>query len=242
MDSATVPNPTSPPVEFATKAEVDALAARVDALEQKGTQVPGGAPEPANEGENLERTPGSPELDPHQPGVEPGASTGMEPTPAPNAPASTDPLGDTAKQNAPEAPAPDPGGPNVATNPGTESGSDAQTEVPGGGSSAPQGETTATGEPQPTIPAEDASEKPLYVDVTADRSATWSYTPAFTLAGLQTPDGRPLYHWEGDEDGKPAAGAKDGTIGVYADEVVVPTPANSEENADGSTPAEGASA
>lgn len=193
------------------------------------------AGEPANEGENLERTATNPELDPHQPGVEPEDAPVQS---GPNAPATTDPEGDTAKQNAPEVPAPDPTGPNVTTNPGTDSTSDAQTEVPQPADPAdtPPGEApgdagpddtpadTPTPEPQPTIPAENASEKPLYVDVTADRTATWSYTPPFTEAGLVTPDGRVLYHWEGDVDGQAGAGAKEGTIGLYADEVVAPSP------------------
>jgi hypothetical protein len=199
--------------------------------------------EPNNEGENLDRTPTNPELDPHQPGVEPEDAPVNS---GPNAPATTDPEGDTAKQNAPEVPAPEPDGPNVTTNPGTDSTSDAQTEVPqpeqpvDPGAATDSGAATDAGdvvdgqsqeptepEPQPTVPAESVSEKPLYVDVTEDRSATWSYTPPFHEAGLVTPDGRPLYHYEGDVDGEPGKGAKDGTIGIYADEVVAPTP---EEN------------
>lgn len=205
---------------------------------------PGQAPagEPNNEGENLERTASNPELDPHQPGVEPEDAPVQS---GPNAPATTDPEGDTSKQNAPEVPAPEPDGPNVTTNPGTDSTSDAQTEVPQPGATPTEQQATETAattevppneptpdgsgegtvqEPQPTIPAENASEKPLYVDVTADRTATWSYTPPFTEAGLVTPDGRVLYHWDGDVDGQPGAGAKDGTIGLYADEVVAPSP------------------
>jgi hypothetical protein len=99
--------------------------------------TPEGVENVVNPGEDLGRTPTSPELDPHQPGVEPGNA---EPVSSPNAPASTDPEGDTAKQNAPDAPAPEPDGQNVATNPGTSSSSDAQTETPVPGGSGTVGE------------------------------------------------------------------------------------------------------
>lgn len=208
----TTPDPVSASSEtdntdsFATKAELSALSTRVDALESKG--IAGGAPEPANPGENLSPTPTNPELTPDQPGVEPG-----------DAPATPDPEGDTSVLNAPEAPAPEPSGANVGTNPGTSTDSgqgQSQVETPD-----PAG---ATPEPQPTQPANEISELPLYVDVTADKTATWHYTPPFVATNLVTPDGRPLYHYEGDTAGAEATGAKDGTIGVYADDVVIPTP------------------
>jgi hypothetical protein len=193
--------------------------------------------EPNNEGENLERTETNPTIDPHQPGVEPDDAPVNS---GPNAPASTDPEGDTAKQNAPEVPAPEPDGPNVTTNPGTDSTSDAQTEVPqpetvgtgnepGGSDIPPVGTAsdeaeppagpTDTPDPEATPePAADASEKPLYVYVGEDDSYT---VPAgYMASGLVTPEGKVLYHYTDDEAGEPATGAIDGELGIYADDAV----------------------
>lgn len=220
MESSTIPSEAgAPPVGqdlTAVESRVTALEGRVDALETKG--IAGGGPEPTNPGENLTPTPSNPELTPDQPGVEPGDAPA--PSAGDNAPATTNPEGDTSKQNAPQPPAPEPGGLNTTTNPGTSTDDgqgQSQVETPD-----PEG---TPAEPQPTQPAAEASpELPLYVDVTADKTATWEYTPPFTAAGLYTPDGRPLYHYAGDTAGQEATGAKDGTIGIYADDVLVPAP------------------
>lgn len=210
---------------FATKSELDALATRVDALEQKGTQVPGGAPEPNNPGENLSPTPTNPELEPHQPGV--GPEDAVPTTPATNAPTTTDPEGDTSVQNAPQPPAPEPEGANVTTNPGTSTDNgqgQSQVETPDPeGAVSGQGDTSATpSEPQPTQPATEATDDTLYVYVGEDPSFTW---PAgYVKSDLETPDGKPLYRFTDDVVGQPAVGAVDGTIGIYAAEVLVPTP------------------
>lgn len=217
-DQANAAEPVGgPTVEFATVDEVKALDERVSALEEKGSTpvqappsstAPEGVENVVNEGENLERTATNPELDPHQPGVEPEdapVNSGV------NAPASTDPGGDTAKQNAPGTTAPEPDGPNVATNPGTDSTSDAQTEVP-----QPGDDSGATPAVQP---AAKAGEKPLYVYVGDDPNYT---APAgYVPTSLQTPDGKPLYHYTDDTAGEPHTGGVDGELGIYADDVVV---------------------
>lgn len=216
---------------FATKSELSALSARVDALETKGIAVPGGAPEPANPGEVLTPSPTSPELTPDQPGVEPGDAPA--PTAGDNAPTTTNPEGDTSAQNAPQPPAPEPGGANVTTNPGTSTDngqgqSQVETPDPEGAVAPDPSGNTVTGsppaDPQPTQPAAEVTDDTLYVYVGEDPSFTW---PAgYVKSDLETPDGKPLYRFTDDEVGKPAAGAVDGTIGIYAAEVLVPTPSD----------------
>lgn len=196
------------------ESRVTALESRVDALETRN--IPG-APEAANPGEDLSPSPTNPELEPHQPGVEPGDAPA--PTAGDNAPTTTDPEGDTSAQNAPQPPAPEPGGANVTTNPGTSTDDgqgQSQVETPD-----PEG---ATPEPQPTQPAAEATDDTLYVYVGEDPAYTW---PAgYVKSDLQTPDGKPLYRFTDDVVGEEAKGAVDGTIGVYAAEVLVPTPSD----------------
>lgn len=207
----------------AVEGRVTALESRVDALEQKGTAVPGGAPEPANPGEDLGRTDSNPELDPHQPGVEPGNA--VEGEGAPNAPVTTDPGGNTAPENAPDAPAPEVGGTDVATNPGTGTeNTTSGTEVPPEGQATPTPPTDGApqaGSPDPGAtpqPAADLSEKPLYVYVGEDPS--YVGPAGYTASGLVTPDGKVLYHYTDDTAGEPATGAIDGELGIYADDAV----------------------
>jgi hypothetical protein len=119
-----------------------------------GIPVDGSTPvgEPTNEGEDLTRTGSNPELDPVNPGVEP-ENAPVEGEGAPNAPVSTDPGGNTAQQTAPDVTAPEPEGANVTTNPGTESTSDAQTEVPQPAEPTPGVDPEATPADPPTVPA-----------------------------------------------------------------------------------------
>lgn len=173
--------------------------------------TPEGEPGPTNEGENLERTPQNPEVEPVAPGVEP--TDAPEATAGDNTPTTTDPEGDTSRQNAPQPPAPEgTEGPNTTTNPGTDQpGGESQTETP---AASDEG---AKAEPTPE-PAADASEKPLYVYAGDDPS--YAVPDTYTPSGLVTPGGKVLYHFSGDSAGEPASGAVDGQIGVYADDVV----------------------
>ncbi len=64
------------------------------------------------------------------------------------------------------------------------------------------------GEPAPTTSA--ASEKPLYL-VEGD-----TVPDGFTLSGLETPDGKTLYHFAGDTAGQQSTGNVD-SVSVYAE-------------------------
>ncbi len=180
---------------------------------------------PTNDGESLATTPTNPTATPDQPGVEPGQGaddTPSDETPAeppaegaPNAPASTDPGGDTAQQNAPDAPAPEPDGPNVATNPGTESESASQTEAPES-PAAPEGTPEGDGSSPPVQAAGEASEKPLYNLPEGQTEVPNGYTDS----GLVTPSGVVLYHYDADTAGEPHTG----DLPVYADDAPVVAP------------------
>lgn len=182
--------------------KINELGVRPGKLVNPGEVTPEGEPGPTNEGENLERSESSPELDPVAPGVEP--DNAPEPTAGTDAPATTDPEGDTSKQNAPAGS----GEADTATDPGTPAA---------GGTS--QDET-----PVQTVPAKEAHELPLYVYVGEDPNYT--FPAGYVSTSLQTPDGKKLVTFTDDVVGTPAKGAIDGTLGIYADEVVNPvTPA-----------------
>jgi hypothetical protein len=89
---------------------------------------------------------------------------------------------------------------------------DAQDGAEGGGEEAQGGE-------EPTTSA--ASEKPLYL-VDGD-----TIPEGFVLSGLETPDGKTLYHYESDTAGQAATGNTDG-VNVYADDNEQPVQAAQE--------------
>lgn len=91
---------------------------------------------------------------------------------------------------------------------GGEGGGPTSAEGEGGGAPAEGG--APSGEPASTSAA---SEKPLYlIDGGLDESATSQFEPS----GLETPDGKTLYHYSGDTAGQGATGNRDG-VSVYAD-------------------------
>lgn len=99
----------------------------------------------------------------------------------------------------------------------SESG-DVVTETPGN----TEGQTPAAGEGeqgdggQSAEPASTsaASEKPLYL-IDGDKAAGFT-NAGFEPSGLETPDGKALYHYAGDTAGQSATGNADG-VSVYAD-------------------------
>lgn len=116
--------------------------------------------------------------------------------------------GDQGEVGGPPGQTPEPGTPgDQTTDPETEganAGSEGTSQPPAGDGElgAPQ-----TGE-QPTTSA--ASEKPLYLVDGEELPA------GFEPSGLETPDGRELYHFAEDEAGVGATGNRDG-VSVYAD-------------------------
>lgn len=124
------------------------------------------------------------------------AATGADPAPAPDAP-----------------PAEQPGGGNE----GSASGDDGSGATPAGGGDGPTdpespgpdaGDQGGGETPAPTT--SEASEKPLYL-VDGDTQPV-----GFEASGLETPDGKTLYHFAGDTAGQSATGNAD-TVSVYAD-------------------------
>lgn len=92
---------------------------------------------------------------------------------------------------------------------GGDQGGGEQPEGAGGGETPADGAgDQGGGEAPPTTSA--ASEKPLYL-VDGD-----DVPEGFTSSGLETPDGKPLFHFGSDTAGQSATGNRDG-VSVYAD-------------------------
>lgn len=192
----------------------------VNTLELEGSIA---AAAPTNPGESLGTSPTNPAVAPVAPGIEPGMGeddsedeTMPEGAGGPplDAPPSTDPGGDTSKENAPNVPAAEPEGPNVTTNPGTESNSESQVEAPESpeGAQPVGGETPIGGVP---IGGQDAPEPGTGGGEQPDTGVTSGVTAmplyldggeGYTDAGLETPDGRQLYTFDQDTAGSPHTG------------------------------------
>ena len=101
------------------------------------------------------------------------------------------------------------GGPTDPDSPGPDAKAEGGVEVPDQGGVPASGEGEAGKTPDtPTTSA--ASEKPLYL-VDGD-----TLLEGFEESGLETPDGRTLFHFESDTAGQSATGNADG-VSVYAD-------------------------
>jgi hypothetical protein len=105
----------------------------------------------------------------------------------------------------PEAPVDQPGGGEEGSPAG---GGEPPAGEQGGGEQPAEGEAGGTPEGQPTT--SEASEKPLYL-VDGD-----TIPEGFTESGLETPDGKTLFHFGSDTAGQSATGNADG-VSVYAD-------------------------
>ncbi|HXR30821.1 MAG TPA: hypothetical protein VN752_06740 [Solirubrobacterales bacterium] len=106
-----------------------------------------------------------------------------------------------------EAPAEEPQGGGEAPQ-GGESGGEQPEGAGGGETPADGGQGEQGGTEAPTTSA--ASEKPLYI-VDGD-----TIPEGFTESGLETPEGRTLFHFGNDTAGQSATGNVDG-VSVYAD-------------------------
>lgn len=133
--------------------------------------------------------------------------------------------GDTVEQTpggeAPQEPADKPGGGNEgSSNAGQDQGT--TTDDVAGSGQQPEPGTPADQATDPDSPGEDAqapttsaaSEKPLYL---LDEGKVDGFTNSgFEPSGLETPEGKALYHYAGDTAGQSATGNADG-VNVYAD-------------------------
>jgi hypothetical protein len=147
----------------------------------------------------------------------PGSTEGQAPADAPGggnegSPAAGQDQGQTAD---PAAHPPEPGTPADQTTDPESPGADAGGGQ-GGQPPAPSGSGDGAGEQgggeTPTSSA--ASEKPLYL---LEEGKVDGFTNAgFEPSGLETPEGKTLYHYAGDTQGQAATGNADG-VNVYAD-------------------------